>query len=89
MSVWKYKINIASLWKQVKDDEILPWEFVEKFLNILKSHSCYDENDLDLQDIVEYLEDFVMLKNTDKNDFDLIWDNFYDWADEKRVWIAI
>jgi hypothetical protein len=93
MNKWIYHIEIADIWKKTKTDEISVYEFVELFLKRLKLKSFYKkfikEQDLELEDIILDFELFVEQKNDDKEEFDDIWDRFYDWADGIRLWVNI
>lgn len=93
MNKWLYHLKIGDIWEATKDNEISVYRFVELFLKRLKQKSFYkkfiEELDLELEDIISDFEFFVEQKNEDKDEFDEIWDRFYDWADGIRLWVDI
>ena len=93
MANWKFRLNISDIWKKVKNNEIPIYQFVNLFLNRLKTRNFYKElikaEDLELEDIITDFEFFVIEKNEDKDEFDEIWNRFYDFADTIRLWVNI
>jgi hypothetical protein len=77
---WLHKLQLADVFhnetytREQRRDEIV---------KRIKAAPFYDEDDYDLFYIVDELAD------TDTAEWmDQVWDAFYDWADEHRVWVA-
>lgn len=81
---WNHKLRLADIW----DDDDLP--FITKrdaIVARIKKLPMYDDEgaiDSDLWWIVDELSDVI-----DEEDFDVVWDAFYDWADDQRVWVEL
>ena len=48
----------------------------------IKASRFWDADDYDLEGIVADLQD-----SEETHGFDAAWDEFYNWADENRVWV--
>lgn len=48
----------------------------------IKAARFYSDDNWTLWSVVDELAD-----TTDPEDFDNVWDAFYDWADSNRVWV--
>lgn len=80
MAVWHETLNL----RDVFHNEDL--EFKARRDEIVKritSLRLFDEDDLEVLQIVEALGDAE-----DEEEFDEYWDDFYNWADDVRVWVA-
>lgn len=88
---WQYKWNIGDLWKQGEDRSLPAYEFADKLLKLMemsdwrKAH----RDDPELEEIIGDFKLFVLNKNEEYDDFDELWDMFYDWADGASVWVNI
>lgn len=49
----------------------------------IRGAGFFDEADSELQELVDELAD-----SRDTDEFDRVWDYFYDWADDHRVWVV-
>lgn len=80
MAVWHETLNLRDVFHnddmefEVKRDEIV---------KRITSLRLFDEDDLEVLQIVEALGDAE-----DEDEFDEYWNDFYDWADGVRVWVA-
>lgn len=87
MSKWNYTFDIKDDWKKAENDEISAKQLSNIVVEKIKSSAFYSKNKEDLNDIIW---DFEEIREHDSfDDFDTIWSDFYDWADENRVWVAI
>lgn len=85
---WDYEIDIKEEWKKTKEKEMsisdLCNVIISKIETKLKKIDSFDKEDL--------LEEFKMLAedmNADVEDFDELWDQFYDFCDTNRIWVRI
>lgn len=80
MPRWKNKLDLADVFH---DDA---WSFEERRDEIVKRIrvlSTYALGEAWIEEIVENLAEA-----SDVREFDSWWHEFYDWADEARVWVA-
>ena len=86
---WKYKLNLKEDWQKAERKEITAKELadiiIDKIIN--SAFSSKLDDDFELQDIINELNG--MGADDSFDDFDVIWDQFYDWADENKVWVVI
>jgi hypothetical protein len=81
---WKHKLLLADVWN---DDDLSLIEKRDVIVARIKKLPMYDDtgdDDSDLWWIVDELSDV-----TNEEDFDVVWDGFYDWADTERVWVEL
>lgn len=80
MSAWKYRVDL----KDVFHDENRTFEERrDEIVGRIKTAGFYDEDDEYLGELVAYIEE-----SEDVDEFNVSWDEFYDWADVNRVWVA-
>ncbi len=91
---WKYKLNLKEDWQKAERKEITAKELadiiVDKIINsnfYCDAKEKYNHQDYELEDIIDELKG--MGADDSFDDFDVIWDQFYDWADENKVWVVI
>lgn len=88
---WKYKLNIADVWQKCKEKEITIQELCKKIIE--RTNKLKIKDDFEIEEILENLQYLSEDTETDQNElveeFDSIWNDFYDWADHKRVWVNI
>ena len=80
MPVWHHKLQLKDIFRS---GEMSFEEKRDEIVRRIKKASWYDENDFSILDPVEGLE-FAQ----DFEEFDGWWNEFYDWADANRVWVA-
>lgn len=83
---WNYTLNIKEEWEQAKNDEISVQELAKIIAEKTKKFKL---EDFDKDDLIFELEEFSKDDSLDKDDFDELWNQYYDWADSRRVWVAI
>jgi putative heme iron utilization protein len=98
MAKWKYRIDVKDAWKQAKNGEITIQELAAIVVGQLKALEPYNrQSDPDLIDVVNEFESLAEDKNAGRDDFDVVWEQLYDWGDitldqrwprEKMCWIA-
>lgn len=77
---WDHTLDLRDIWKSV-----LPFEEQRAAVVArIKASRFYAQDSWGLEDIV------VELATADSvEEFDEWWDEFYDWADEHRVWVSL
>jgi len=81
---WNHKFNIKDDWQKAVNREVSVADFSKLLANKISKSPFYNEEDIEIADIV--LE-FTHMGESNWDDFDVVWDQFYDWADTNRVWI--
>jgi len=106
MANWKYTLNIKNAWDKRQNDEISLQDLIKVIvdkLNTLKGQITDQEDRDDLEDIIDLFDDLLNIRELEgltENDFDNVWNEFYDWADReiapfgkyptnKLCWVAI
>jgi hypothetical protein len=95
MANWEHTLNIKDEWKMVKNNEMQLKDFIKVVIRKLKRFN------LDDAELLSIIDDFEILASQDDpevDEFDCIWNELYDWADEliepfgyptnKKCWIA-
>lgn len=77
---WDYVLNL----KDVFHNEEM--EFEQRRDEIVKRMKAL-LIDPDLEAWLHELADYVA-ESEDEDHFNYVWDDFYDWADDHRVWVA-
>lgn len=82
MSKWNHSLPLVDIFH----DETMA--FVDKrsaIVERIRESSFYTGEDLDWE-----LDEIVMALDEaeDEDDFNMVWDEFYDWCDAHRVWVA-
>jgi hypothetical protein len=76
---WLHQLDVADVFH----DEDKPFLLRRDVMVArIKAAPFYDEDDMELERIVE---DLAYAETPDE--WDGPWDEFYDWADDSRVWI--
>lgn len=79
MSQWLHTLRVADVWR----NESLPFQSRrDEIVRRIKGSRFWDADDYDLECIVS-----DMAEAEETNGFDASWDEFYNWADENRVWV--
>ena len=80
MAEWKNQLDIADVWR----DPDLSWQDQrDEIISRIRKAPWFDDFDFQLLDAVDGLSGAE-----DVQEFDGYWEDFYDWADANRVWIA-
>ena len=89
MAHWNHTIDIAFEWEQAEDDVIT----IKSLIEVIKTRFSALPQHLQ-NEAAEYLTEFSDLvsitpenEDLDREDFDVIWNDLYNWADANRVWI--
>lgn len=85
MSKWIYTFDIKDDWRKAYNKEISAKKFAEVIVEKIKNAVFYSEKDNGLNDIIRDFQD--LREHDDFDDFDTVWDDFYNWADKNRVWV--
>ena len=79
MNRWAHKLQLGDVFR----NEGMAFEQQrDAIVGRIKRARFYSEDDHELAEIVAELTD---VENVDE--FDWVWDRFYDWADANRVWV--
>ena len=79
MAVWLHTLKLGDIFHDenmsfpAKRDEIV---------DRIRKASFYDEDDSELNDLIWDLD-----TADDLEEFDFVWNHFYDWCDRERVWL--
>lgn len=79
---WNHHLYIGEVWNNEELGFIEQRDQIVARIKLLPHYSDEDDGDGELWWIVDELAD---TKNEDE--FDSVWDAFYDWADDNRVWV--
>lgn len=90
MANWKHTIDMQPEWKQSQDGQGSVRAVIQKL-----SHQCEAMpahlRDSELEDVLcsfqNLLDNTPEDEDVDADEFDYVWSELYDWADEKKVWI--
>lgn len=88
MANWIIKLDLSDIWNKYQDDEDYD-EFKEALIPALEEKveevvdKLGDDVGMEFEDMIEEI------KNADdEEEFDYIWQDLYDWADENMVWLG-
>lgn len=89
MAKWRYTIDIKESWALAQDETISTSELVRRILPTLKAVPAI-RHDIIFQERVERFENLLedYGDDIDTADFDEALSDLYDWADDRKVWIA-
>lgn len=80
---WKHKLKIKEDWKLAKAEQITIPELCKRIAPKLKQIATIECDDFQIDDIVNDLEAMAGENEISKKDFDLTWEQLYDWADQE------
>ena len=81
MANWRWTLDIKYDWRAARDNKITIYELAQRIAKKLKGATAFYER-------WEWILQFTMLpKDVDGDEFDELWDRFYDWADRMRIWV--
>jgi hypothetical protein len=81
MANWKYKINVKDEFQAAQRGELTFRDVARVACKQLTALPVYQTDD-ELMDIVETLEAVAEDTEADADDFDYVWNDLYDWADQ-------
>jgi len=81
---WKCKLRIADLWN---NDDLPFTEKRDRIVARIKRLPMYDPEGGDQEELWWIVDELGDVEDADE--FDTVWDAFYDWADAERVWVEI
>ncbi len=81
---WKHNFDIKEEWKNAEDRNISVNQFSKNLGTRIVQSPFYNREDNELMDIVD---EFFSLGDATWDDFDVVWDQFYNWADRNSVWV--
>ena len=86
MTNWTGRLDFVQEWKDAEEGKVTPAEHCQKIAERLGA-SRYARGRVVVEAIAR-LEDLAKDHATTLDDFDGVLESLYDWADERRVWIA-
>lgn len=81
---WRCKLRIADLWT---NDDLSFTEKRDGIVARIRRLPMYDPEGGDQEELWWIIDELCDAGNADE--FDSVWDAFYDWADTERVWVEI
>ena len=87
MTKWKYTIDIKKEWEECGEEKISTLELTKKVIEELDKYLNIRGEDESLEYIRDNFQGLIDCDIDDKDEFDGILEELYDWADESRVWI--
>jgi hypothetical protein len=79
-NIWNHKLQLGDVFH---NEALTIEQKRNEIVHRIKVSNFYDEeNDGELWEIVDELSGVQ-----DVDEFDAVWDRFYDWADYARVWV--
>ena len=83
---WQGLVNVADLWK---DDEMPFDNKRDLIVGRIKSLPQYvEDQESDEFDEALWLIVDEMSGVEEEDEFDYVWDSFYDWCDAERIWVV-
>jgi hypothetical protein len=80
INVWQHKLQLGDVFH---NDALTIAQKRDEIVHRIKVSNFYDEDhDGELVDIIDELSGIETV-----DEFDWVWDRFYDWADFNRVWV--
>lgn len=83
MAVWKHKLHVEGL---LHNDELSTQERWIEIVRRIRAAGFFDTEDYELVELVDELADAAEADQLSW--ISQVWDAFYDWADDHRVWVA-
>jgi len=87
MANWKIKIDVSDIWDRYDEDN---FEEIQSEICDRLSADIDEVNDklgeyeaMKFEDLIQNLRDVE-----DIEEFDYVWQDFYDWADANLVWLG-
>jgi hypothetical protein len=89
MANWIVKIDVADIWDKFQDDEDFE-EFKEALIPILSEKVDEIRNKIGEVEAMQFEDKIseIEYNANDVEEFDYIWQDMYDWADDNMVWIG-
>lgn len=85
MRNWKTSLKIKDAWVKAQNEEITTEELIKIIMQ--KTKTLNIKKDYWLDAIMEKFEEMLDIGDPSKDDFDIIWNDFYDWADNNDCWV--
>lgn len=85
---WRQTLRVADVWERAKNREISVQDLAKVVYDRSARLEAYHEEDEAGLEMIR--DEFLQLsedEEADFDDFDVVWDDFYDWADHNRVWL--
>lgn len=79
MVTWAHRLRLKDVFR---NEEMTFEKRRDAIVQRIKASSWYTDDEYDLINTVEELEEA-----SDADQFDEVWNYFYDWADVNRVWV--
>ena len=77
MANWRWKVDIAEV---LRDEDASPYQKAQRIAAEIRKCRAPDAD--------TWAEELAAIpEDADADDFDCVWDQVYDWADEYRVWL--
>lgn len=87
MANWKYKLDLKEDWRKADRREIMAKELADIVIRKITNSTFYSRADDELQYIIDEFKGIGV--NDSFDDFDVVWNEFYDYADFNRIWVVI
>ena len=81
MAHWDWTLDIKDDWRAARDNKITMYELAQRIAVKLEDATTFYER-------WGWILQFKSLpEDVDGDGFDVLWDRFYDWADDMRIWV--
>lgn len=87
MKIWDYTLKIQDEWKQALNNQITVQKLAEVIEKKLEAIDFGAEDNYRRDQLVEEFSRFSEDETGDKDDFDEIFAELYDFADEVHLWV--
>jgi hypothetical protein len=91
MSKWKAELDLSEEWSQADDEEITIYQLATTVADRLEQLSVPGlsvRGHNERRDLVHGFREFAADGTESADDFDEIFAELYEWADENRVWVS-
>lgn len=90
MPIWKHTLNVADIWAEAKKANVGPDDLANGIADRLAVQIRGNRIRADVDTWIERWREWATEaaeNDLDFDDFDNVWDEFYNWADSRRVWV--
>lgn len=87
MATWKYHLNIKTEWDATKNAELSVQELASVIADRLAAIDFGDDDNFRRDNLVEDFQVLADDEGADTDEFDALFNELYNFADEVRLWV--